>query len=472
MLMTIATTVPPATDLGYLVHKHPDRLQSFPLSIGTAYIFFPVARDDYCQMAMTLVVDPVALSRGESAYRGSMGALYPYVNDRPYVMSSFFSVAMARVLSSAMAGRSASHPELVDRAFPFEIALTTVRAPADGALIRRLFEPLGYAVEVTQQPLDPHLPQWGMSQCFAVRLTITSPLNVVLTHLYTLLPVLDGKKHYWVGEEEVCKLVQRGAGWLEAHPEKPLVAARYLNHRPRLERSALEQLMSDEASVDDEPARATREAAMERPLSLNEKRLGTVVSVLKQRGASRIADVGCGEGKLLETLVREAGFTQLVGMDVSLRSLEIASNRLERLGRSRHGANVELIQGSLTYRDARLAGMDAICLVEVIEHLDLDRLPALVRNVFGDAQPRAVIVTTPNREHNVRFEGLADGQLRHADHRFEWTRNEFAHWAESIAEQFNYRVRFLSVGPHDQEVGPPTPGQDHEKKLYHWWIML
>jgi 3' terminal RNA ribose 2'-O-methyltransferase Hen1 len=108
------------------------------------------------------------------------------------------------------------------------------------------------------------------------------------------------------------------------------------------------------------------------------------------------------------------------------------------------------------YRDKRLSGYDAAAVVEVIEHLDPPRLAAFERVVFEFARPGTVIVTTPNAEYNVKFDNLAAGHLRHHDHRFEWTRLEFQAWAERIADQFRYRVRFLPIGTEDATVGAPT----------------
>ena len=122
----------------------------------------------------------------------------------------------------------------------------------------------------------------------------------------------------------------------------------------------------------------------------------------------------------------------------------------------RQRERLKLLQSSLTYRDRRLAGYDAATLLEVIEHVEPSRLPALERAVFGSAQPANVIVTTPNAEYNVRFETLRAGEFRHRDHRFEWSRAEFQEWCESVAGGHGYSVRHLAVGPEDAEVGPPT----------------
>ena len=192
-------------------------------------------------------------------------------------------------------------------------------------------------------------------------------------------------------------------------------------------------------------------------MSLNEQRLGTVLGVLKGSGAARVLDLGCGEGRLLKLLLAEKQFSEIVGMDVAHRSLEVAARRLrlERLPDwQKH--RIKLLHGSLIYRDERLSGFDAAAIVEVIEHLDLPRLRAFERAVFEFAKPKTVVLTTPNRDYNVKWPSLPGGAFRHGDHRFEWSREEFQTWARATSERFQYDVRFLPVGPEDSDVGSPT----------------
>jgi 3' terminal RNA ribose 2'-O-methyltransferase Hen1 len=253
--------------------------------------------------------------------------------------------------------------------------------------------------------------------------------------------------------------VRHGQGWLTAHPERELIAHRYLKHKRSLARQALEQLLQDELPEPDETeeVHAHEEAQLEERISLNQQRIGTVIAALKQSGAKRVLDLGCGEGQLLRALLKEKDFEEIVGVDVSHRALEVASDRLriERMP-DKQREKVKLLQGSLTYRDKRLGGYDAAAVVEVIEHLDPPRLAAFERSLFEFSRPGTVIVTTPNSEYNVKFENLPAGRFRHKDHRFEWTRPEFRQWAEHVSKQFGYGVRFLSVGPEDSAVGSPT----------------
>jgi len=462
VLLTITTTHAPATDLGYLLHKHPDRVQRFELPFGHAHVFYPEASAERCTAALLVEVDQIDLVRGRKRKRGARGgtpafALADYVNDRAYVASSFLSVALVSVFKSAMSGACVPRPELAATPIALEAHLPAVPARRGGAeLVRRLFEPLGYAVTATPLQLDPAHPDWGESRHVALTLTAQTRLADLLTHLYVLLPVLDDDKHYWVDDAEIGKLKRRGEGWLTDHPERELIVRRYLRHQRRLWHPALTAL--DEGGP---PAQAQaqddgREEQLEERVSLRDQRLGTVESILTASKARRVLDLGCGPGALLQRLVK-SGYDEVVGVDVSLRSLEIAHKRLklDDLNDERR-AKIKLLHSPLTYRDKRLAGYDAAVLVEVIEHFDPPRLQAATHNVFGEARPRTVVVTTPNVEYNVRWESLPGGQLRHPDHRFEWTRAEFREWAQSTAGRHGYDVRFLPIGPEDPEVGAPT----------------
>jgi 3' terminal RNA ribose 2'-O-methyltransferase Hen1 len=459
MLLTITSTTAPATDLGYLLHKNPSRLHTFPLSFGQAHVFYPEANRERCTAALLLDVDPVALVRNRRGPAGEGGTLDQYVNDRPYVASSFLSVAIARVLGSALAGRSKDRPELTEVPLPLTAKISALPSRRGERFLRRLFEPLGYELTVNGHELDDKFPEWGESSYYTVELRGNVRLRDLLTHLYVLVPVLDNEKHYWVGDDEVEKLLRHGSGWLTTHPEKEEITKRYLKYRRDLAREALSRLVDEESPDPDVAATAhnNEEEAIERPLNLNQQRINAVVAALKSCGAKRVVDLGCGEGKLLGALLDDRGFDQIVGLDVSHRNLEIAHERLklDRLP-TRQRDRLKLIQGSLMYRDARLAGYDAATVVEVIEHLDEPRLNAFERVLFEFARPASVVLTTPNVEYNARFETLPAGKLRHKDHRFEWTREQFKDWAERIAGLYGYEVRLLPVGTEDPAIGAPT----------------
>jgi 2-polyprenyl-3-methyl-5-hydroxy-6-metoxy-1,4-benzoquinol methylase len=520
VFLTISTTGTPerpATDLGFLLHKHPDKAQAFSTSYGKAHVLYPEASVERCTAALLLEVDAVALvRRGKGKGRGGApdAALAQYVNDRPYAASSLLAVALSAVFSSAMKGQCAARPELPAHALPLHVEVPALPARGGAGLVRELFEPLGWTVGVESVALDAEFPEWGDSRY--VRLELESErltLAEALRHLYVLLPVLDDAKHYWVASDEVDKLLRAGEGWLPKHPQHKLITSRYLSRRWSLTREALERLElvrlaeADDSEVEeidnavedeteegseDQPGSETGDRSEdrtggetgdwseersngeaqaqsetgespespeseERPVPLAVQRRDAVLSALKASGAGRVLDLGCGQGQLVQALLKDPRFTEVVGVDVSMRALTIAARRLklDRMG-ERQASRVKLFQSSLAYTDSRLKGYDAAVLCEVIEHLDLPRLPALEYAVFGVARPGTVLVTTPNVEYNVRWETLPAGHSRHGDHRFEWTREEFRAWARTVAERHGYDVEFTPVGPDDPEVGPPT----------------
>ncbi|MCZ4121941.1 3' terminal RNA ribose 2'-O-methyltransferase Hen1 [Streptomyces sp. H39-S7] len=470
MFLTISLTGDdelPATDLGFLLHKHPEKAQAFSTSYGDAHVFYPEASAQICTAALLLEVDPVALVRrakGKDQGGTPDAALAQYVNDRPYAASSLLAVALRTVFSSALRGECRTHPERAAAPLPLRIEVPVLPARGGAALVRALFEPLGWTVGAEPIALDPQFPEWGDSRY--VRLTLRGELRLsdALRHLYVLLPVLDDSKHYWISSDEVDKLLRFGEGWLENHPEQQLIASRYLSRRAALTRQAMERLeLARLADADDieveEIDNAVDESAdtEEKPVPLAARRRDAILEALRSAGATRVLDLGCGQGQLVGELLKDVRFTEVVGVDVSIRALNAASRRLrlEQMGEHK-AARVKLLQGSLTYTDTRLKGYDAAVLSEVIEHLDLPRLPALEYAVFGAARPETVIVTTPNSEYNVRWETLPAGHVRHSDHRFEWTRAEFRDWADRVARRHGYDVAYVPVGPDDPEVGPPT----------------
>jgi 3' terminal RNA ribose 2'-O-methyltransferase Hen1 len=462
MMLTITSTVSPATDLGFLLHKNPARLHEIELSFGIARVCFPEATDDRCTAALIVDIDPVGLVRGRKGLPSGNGfALAQYVNDRPYAASSFLSVALNKVFGTAMTGRSKDRPDLAPVPLPLEVHLPAVPARGGEELLRRLFEPLGYVVTAAEIPLDKTIPEWGASRYLDVRLENTVVLKDLLEHLFVLLPVLDDDKHYWVGAEEVEKLLRRGGEWLATHPERELITRRYLRHDRRLADEALARLIAADDSTGDPDdtaeAHDLEEAEVERPVRLNDQRMAAVTEALKGAGARNVVDLGCGPGSLIRSLLQESWIDRVVGVDASCRALGVAKRRLrfdEMPPRQR--ARVDLWQGALTYRDKRLREFDAAAVVEVIEHLDPPRLWAFERVLFGDARPATVVVTTPNVEYNALFEGLADGQLRHRDHRFEWTRAQFASWCDGVCARHEYTVQYTPVGPVDPNAGAPT----------------
>jgi len=457
VLLTVSTTHKPATDLGYLLHKHPDRVQEFKQSFGSVTVFYPEASEDRCTVALMLNVDPIRLARSRAKNAPDF-SLAQYVNDRSYAASSLLGVAMADVFSTARSGRCDSKQELADSAIPLEIVIPVLPCRGGADIAHRVFEPLGWAVEAEPIPLDDAFAEWGDSRYVRLRLTGAVRLADALNQLHVLLPVLDESKHYWQGPDEVDKLLRSGEGWLAAHPDANLIARRYLGRRSGLTRTALARLaeLGDEVEEAIEPAEDEEVLQPEgKRVPLNTQRHDAVYQALLDLGARSVIDLGCGPGQFLDRLVKNPALTRIAGSDVSTRSLQYAARRLrvERMS-ERQAERVELFQSALTYEDERFVGFDAAVLMEVVEHVDPSRLEALERVVFGAAKPGAVIVTTPNCEYNVLYEGLVG--MRHPDHRFEWTRQEFADWSDRVAMACGYAVERRGIGDLDDTLGTPT----------------
>lgn len=457
MLLTVSTTHSPARDLGYLLHKHPDRVQEFRQSFGVATVFYPEATDARCTVALLLDVDPVRLARGRARTSPDF-SLAQYVNDRSYAASSLLAVALADVFSTARTGRCAARQDLADSALPLEIGIAVLPCRGGPDVARRVFEPLGWAVEADPIPLDDGFPEWGDSRYLRLRLSGVVRLADALNQMHVLLPVLDESKHYWQGPDEVEKLFRAGEGWLASHPDNAFIASRYLGRRGGLAREALARLaeLGDELEDAIEPSADEEVLQPEtRRVPLYTQRYEAVLTALQELQATSVIDLGCGPGQFVERLANNPSFRRVAGCDVSVRSLQHAARRL-RLDRlsERQSGRVELFQAALTYEDPRFAGFDAAVLMEVVEHVDPPRLAALERVVFGVAKPQGILVTTPNSEYNALYEGLAG--LRHPDHRFEWDRAQFASWSDRVAASYGYTVERRGIGEVDEALGTPT----------------
>lgn len=456
-----------ATDLGFLLHKNPGRLHEFDLSFGQGYVFYPVANDNECTAAIFQALDGIDMVRSFKGPKGSSKQLSQYVNDRPFTVNSFFSVAISRLFGTALNGKCEKQPELVQQALPFSVDLPVLPSRGGESLIRNLFEPLGYDVTVEAHPYDASLPDWGMSPYFSVTLKAIKRLSDVLKHLYVLMPVLDNDKHYWVGLDEVDKLIAKGEDWIPGHPEKHLIVARYLKKQGSLKRRALAAFEVSETEVKaqqeqfEEPDPETRSQAeedqLEKKVRLNDLRIEKITQMIHQLDVRKVVDLGCGEGKYLKAYLKIAKLDEIVGVEVAPATLEKAEQRLklERLP-ERLRDKLILLQGSLTYKDDRLKNKDLATCIEVIEHIDEDRLDAFQASVFGHAKPKYVIITTPNVEYNATFENMPEGKFRHSDHRFEWDRKTFEKWCNNLCEKYGYQVSFDTIGEVHEELGAPT----------------
>ena len=459
LLLTITWEGKNTRDLGYLLRKNPDRAQSFKLNYGTAYVFYPEVSDERTTAALLVDIDPIDLARGKLG--SHEGGLFDYVNDRPYAATSFLSVAINRVFGSAMKGKSENRQDLASSPLRLTATVTSLRDRGDETLAHALFEPLGYTVSVSRSMLDDKFPEWGPSPYIDLTVSGEVKLSDLLNHLYVLIPVFDRQKHYYMNEEEIRKLMEHGEGWLSSHPAKERIVKRYFGTKKGLARKAIDRLATgadeDDETAEEKEAAEEAEEEKEERTPLNTLRLEAVKKAVLESGAGSVIDLGCGCGQLTALLLREPRIHRLTACDVSAAALERAAHRLniDRLPSALKG-KLSLIHGSLTYRDKRFEGYDCACVVEVVEHIDPGRLPAFERVVFEYAKPRTVVLTTPNREFNVNYETLSADSLRHTDHRFEWTREEFRTWTEHVCEKFGYACVISGIGNADEAAGQPT----------------
>ena len=465
MLMTITMKGTNTQELGYLLHKNPYRAQCFDLSFGKAYVFYTEVTDSRTTAALLLDLNPIDLARGKIGSKD--GGLFDYVNDRPYVSSSFMSTAINRVFSTAMNGKCAKRQELADTALDLEATIYNLPVRGDKELVNEVFEPLGYDITIRESILDEKFTQWGNS--FYIDLTLSGQLKLCdfLNHIYVLIPVFDKQKHYYMSEEEIDKLLNHGEGWLQDHPKKNTIIRRYFDMKRSYANKAIARLLEAESETDREDAEGQTEQdeISEKRIPLNTQRLEAVRNAVIQSGASSVLDIGCGECRLTSLLLREAQIRKITAADVSVSVLERAKQKLNYDRMTPYLRDkLTLIQASLLYKDKRFEGFDAACVVEVIEHIDEMRIPLFEKVLFGSAKPKTVIVTTPNKEYNDNYPTLANGDLRHKDHRFEWTRPQFKTWCEHICKDFNYTVTYMDIGEVDEACGTPTQGAIFERK--------
>ena len=458
MLLTITYTGHDTQNLGYLLHKNPERAQQFDISYGKAYVFYPEVSDEKTTAALLLDIDPLDLAKGKVG--SGQGGLFDYVNDRPYTCSSFMSTAIARIFNTALSGKCAHMQELADTPLDLSATLYSLKDNGYEGLAAQLFEPLGYQVKTERTVLDEKFPEWGASPYINLTISGKVKLSDLLKHIYVLIPVFDTQKHYYIDESEIRKLLKHGEDWLPQHPHKGKITSRFLGRRYGFIKQAYQALTAAELEQESEEEKVEKgdlEKAEEKQVKtpLNTQRLEAVKDAVIKSGAKTVIDMGCGEGQLTGMLLKENAIEKVAACDISVSTLEVASRRLKKDCIPADKDKLTLFQGSLTYKDKRFTGYDCACLIEVIEHIDAARLVALERIVFAYAAPKTVIVTTPNREYNTAY-GMEESQLRHKDHRFEWTRDEFSGWAKEICDKFGYSCEISGIGEENEEFGTPT----------------
>lgn len=452
MLLTITYEGENTQEISYLLYKNPSKKQEFEISAGRVCVFYPELSDGKTTVALLLDLNPIDLARGKSE---SDRGLFDYVNDRPYTACSFLSTAIVRVLGTAMSGRCPQRQELANSRLNLTAKVYSLPCTQEN-LPNEIFEPLGYSVKFERGLLDENFPEWGESPYINLEISGKVRLSELLSHLYVLIPVFDRQKHYYISEAEIDKLLSHGGQWLANHPYRDKIVYRYFAMKKSYARTAIDRLL--ENSREETPEKQiSQEEDTEKRVPLNEQRLETVKNLVVKSGAKSVIDMGCGYGKLTKKLLTETKIENITAFDVSAHVLEKAKTMLHYETMSEYRkSRLNLMQASLTYTDKKFKGFDCACIVEVMEHLEKSAIPAFERVVFEYAVPKTVIITTPNRDYNVNYEFLREDSLRHPDHRFEFSREDFGNWTEEICRKFGYTVEITGVGENIDGLGQPT----------------
>lgn len=457
MLLTITMNGTNTQELGYLLHKNPQRAQCFELNFGKAYVFYTEVSDNRTTAALLLKLNPIDLARGKLGSKD--GGLFDYVNDRPYVSSSFMSTAINHIFGTAISGRCAKRQELADSVLDLEATVYNLPVRSEKQFVREIFEPLGYEITIRESVLDEKFTEWGESCYIDLTLRGKVKLSELLNHLYVLIPVFDKQKHYYIHEDEIDKLLRHGEGWLATHQQKNKIIRRYFDIKRSYANKTIARLLEAESETENETEtkNSQEQEITEKKIPLNTQRMEAVKNAVLSSGVETVLDIGCGEGKLTAMLLHEQQIKKITAADVSVSVLEKAKQKLNYERMQPYLKNkLTLMQASLMYKDDRFSGFDAACVVEVIEHMDIQRIPFFEKVLFGYAQPKTVILTTPNKEYNIKYPTLENDTLRHRDHRFEWTRDEFKNWCEHICSEFGYKAEIKNIGETDEEYGSPT----------------
>jgi 3' terminal RNA ribose 2'-O-methyltransferase Hen1 len=436
------------------------------MSFGEGYVYFQENPQGDNSLSLLVDVDPLATVQGRGQLSHMDGL---YVNDRAYVPSSLLTSALTKAFGTALSGRCKERPELASTPIDWTVSVPVVTSDWRTEILWSLFGPLGYEVRMAHVEREGHRSSHPdvASDLTGVKLCTTATMREVLSHLVVLIQVLDQDNHRWLDEQDLDPFMRRVEGWLPEHPYGMFILKRALKHQKHLIKAVIAKfpaIVDSQArisSINSEMWDASQlEEYADQPLSLNRQRFAVVQELIERLQPRSLVDLGCGDGSFIGFLANGAllhPMERIIGMDVSASELARAKTRMEHLS-SLPGRRtpVEWLLGSLLYRDPRIKGLDMAILIEVIEHIDPWRLPALERQVFGEGGYASIVVTTPNREFNLIYGLSEEHSLRHRDHRFEWTRQEFQEWVQKIASQYGYEWQIQGIGTVSLDHGSPS----------------
>ncbi len=423
--------------VSYLIAKNPNNVYERNEKGFKVRLVYSIFNKEEVQFVIYVKPDPIDLVRNSS----DLLDITHYINDREFAVSSLFITAIRKALGTALNGKpDEEYQKWVEHPFDIEVAFGPVATDLRDQDVADLFEPIGYQVEIERGESTIRT----RSSARFVKVSGRQTVQNALKHVSILIPVIDNYKHYFLDEREVEKLERYGEGWLENHPLKQLIVKRALRFNALISQSKYYEKKQHYPKQAESPK-----------IRLNDLRYEAILNVIQTLSQKdTIVDLGAGEGRLSVQLGFLEGVKEILSIEPSNKSRLKAIERFEQVKVKEGYVEPQSLPGSLFYFDSRLQNKDIIILCEVIEHINEDRLPKIFETILHDYRPKTLIVTTPNQEYNVLYE--MDDEMRHDDHRFEWTRAEFAQHVEGWAVSYPYQVTIRGIGEEHPIHGHPT----------------
>ncbi|MCK1992095.1 3' terminal RNA ribose 2'-O-methyltransferase Hen1 [Peribacillus muralis] len=447
MQLTINASGNNVKAISYLLSKNPNNLYERKHKGHVVRLFYSTFTETEMEATIFVTPDPIELVKNTA----NSYDITHYINDREFAVSSIFCSLIRSALGTALNGQpKEEHAEWVNHPFSFQFDFGPVVSTLSDNQLRELFEPIGYEVSITRPDIQYSFDMKDRSSTRTVSLKGLKTLQEGLRHLFVLIPVIDNYKHYYIDEKEIDKLERYGEGWLDDHPMRDFIYRQSLRFK---EVYSIVENKKPEMKKDDKESK----------VRLNDLRYEKIFDTVSQMHPSSVVDFGSGEGKLSVRLGFIEGVKEILAVEPSQSATLKALGRFDKVKDKEKFVIPKPLWGSLFYYDEELKNKDVIILCEVIEHIDEHRLPKVMDTILQDYQPRALILTTPNREYNEVYD--MEDALRHNDHRFEWTRAEFQQWCTARNHDDSYDLRFEGIGEEHVTQGCPTQMCVFERKV-------
>ncbi len=434
MQITFAARGDHASRLSYFFGKHPDHPYRKETAYGHIEFKFLEYTDNLVRGYISFHVDGLTMVK-DSEYRG----LEQYISDREFSLSTIFLTHVRQSIGHVLS----RDYENINTLYDFTVELGPISTLLPDQTIRELFEPIGYevAVQNVQASYDFEIDS---GKVIGLRLTKVTDIVSLFRQIYVLLPVMDNYKHYAISNDEAEKLLRYGEGWLDNHPYQQFIIERYVRYKASLIQTVKNQLLRDEVTEE-----------QEKKIRLGELRYQEFAHRIELLGIRDVVDMGAGEGRLLKLLVQMPSLEQITACEPTESGLTVMRKRVEQW-KMNSEVQVEptIIQSSLFYKDERIINRECIVLCEVIEHIDRGRIDGVMNTLLSYSRPKYLILSTPNVEYNEVYN--MDRTLRHTDHRFEMTREEFRQFISVHSREQGYLCEFTGVGDEHPNYGQPT----------------